>query len=141
MYSISLAILKSRQQTSYVPVPVWELPPLPAITIQGPTLAIPRPGCSQVPTTQHTVTVTDATFTSTITEAPPDGVVTVYYGEDGQLSTYGASTVYEVYIYTTTQEVDIIGSGVACGISWGKRTAVPAAIPASVMAIPTPTAA
>jgi hypothetical protein len=83
-----------------------------------------------------------ATYTSTITEGPADGVVTVYYGDDGQPSTWGVSTVYEVYIYTTTQAVDVVGSGVACGVSWGKRTAAPAVAPypATVMATATPVA-
>jgi len=72
--------------------------------------------------------VTEATYTSTVTDAP-DGVVTLYSGADGQVSTYGAETIYEVYIYTTTQSVDIVGSGVRCGISWGKRNAEPCPAP------------
>jgi len=126
--------------TSYIPYPTWDVPRWPGITIQGPILPIPRPGCSQVPTTSHTVTTTDATFTSTITDAPADGVLTVYYGDDGQLSTWGLSTFYEVYVYTTTQEVDVIGSGIACGISWGVKTVdAPQPGPASILAIATPT--
>jgi hypothetical protein len=33
---------------------------------------------------------------------------------DGQLYTYGASTIYEVYIYTTTQSIDLVGPGTEC---------------------------
>jgi hypothetical protein len=145
--------------TSYIPYPTWDVPRWPGITIQGPILPIPRvssqiihliqynaliillkPGCSQVPTTSHAITTTDATFTSTITEAPADGVLTVYYGDDNQLSTWGMSTFYEVYVYTTTQDVDIIGSGIACGISWGIKTVeAPQPGPASILAVATPT--
>lgn len=54
-----------------------------------------KSGCQQVETTIHTDTITEATYTSTITDAP-DGVVTVYSDIDGQEYTYGASTIYEV---------------------------------------------
>ena len=68
--------------------------------------------------------------------------MTVYYGDDGYQSTYGATTIYEVYIYTTTQSVDIVGTGVQCGVSWkkGKREAGPCPAPATTAAIAKPTA-
>jgi hypothetical protein len=104
--------------------------------------AIQQAGCSQVPTTDHTITTTDATFTSTITDGPADGTLTVYYGDDGRLSTWGMSTFYEVYVYTTTQDVDIVGSGIACGVQWAVKTAEgPQPGPASVLASATPTGA
>lgn len=73
----------------------------------------------------HTDTITEATYTSTITDAP-DGAVTVYQDVDGQEYTYGASTIYEVYIYTTTQSIDLVGQGLDCpdgtvvDNSWGE---------------------
>jgi hypothetical protein len=39
----------------------------------------------------------------------------VYIGLDGETSTDGASTIYEVYIYTTTQSIDIVGDSWQCG--------------------------
>jgi hypothetical protein len=49
-----------------------------------------------------------------MTEAP-DGKVTVYIDPvDSQTYTYGASTIFEVYIYTTTQNIDIVGQGQNC---------------------------
>jgi hypothetical protein len=56
-----------------------------------------------------------ATFTSTITEPPRDGTLTVYLDDDNMPWTYGAQTVYEVYVYTTTQGIDIVGEGYDCG--------------------------
>jgi hypothetical protein len=125
--------------TSYIAAPTWEVPFYPIITIAAPPIAQPdvssfplhfpksisnipqQPGCIVVPTTQHTVTETEATYTSTITEAP-DGVVTVYADQDGQQYTYGASTVYEVYVYTTTQSIDLVGDGLQCGGNGWKRS-------------------
>jgi hypothetical protein len=50
-----------------------------------------------------------------MTEAP-DGMVTVYVDPtDSQTYTYGASTIFEVYIYTTTQNIDVVGMGQNCG--------------------------
>jgi hypothetical protein len=49
-----------------------------------------------------------------MTEAP-NGMVTVYVDPaDQQTYTYGASTIFEVYIYTTTQNIDIVGQGQNC---------------------------
>lgn len=109
--------------TSYIPAPYWNDAPLwPVITIEGPTLEIPRPGCSQVPTTISSVITTEVTYTSTITEAPEDGPITVYIDEHGDPYTYGANTVYEIYVYTTTQEVEEIGLGFDCGLFKDKRS-------------------
>jgi hypothetical protein len=100
---------------------------------------ISQAGCSQVPTTGHTITTTEATYTSTITDAPANGILTVYTGDDGYQSTWGMSTFYEVYIYTTTQQVDLVGSGIACGVSWAVKTGeAEYAGPASVLAEATP---
>lgn len=121
--------------TSYIPTPTWEVPSYPIITIEAPPIAQPDPGCVVVPTTQHTVTETEATYTSTITEAP-NGAVTVYVDQDGQQYTYGASTIYEVYVYTTTQSIDLVGDGLQCG-AWkrrARRTASPLTAPAYVEA-------
>jgi hypothetical protein len=64
----------------------------------------------QVETTQQSTIVTEATYYSTITEVPSD-IVTIYVGINGETSTEGRSTIYEVYIYTTTQTVDYVGDG------------------------------
>jgi len=136
--------------TSYVPTPTWNnVPYYSTITLEGPTPQIPyapTPGCSDVPTTQHTDTITEATYTSTITEAP-DGVVTVYADTDGQQYTYGASTIFEVYIYTTTQSIDVIGTTIQCNAKNKRRratrtprTAAALAVPAYVEVTPTPVA-
>jgi hypothetical protein len=46
----------------------------------------------------------------------PNGVVTLYVDPaDSATYAYGASTIYEVYIYTTTQNMDVIGYGTQCG--------------------------
>lgn len=67
-------------------------------------------------------------------------MVTVYVDDQNQSYTYGASTIYEVYIYTTTQDIDIVGMGVQCPFKKRHaRTAAP--LPAVVMAQATPTAA
>jgi hypothetical protein len=88
--------------------------------------------------------VAEVTYTSTITDAP-DGMVTIYEAEDGSQFTYGASTIYEVYIYTTTQDIDLLGW--ACdGRNKMKRnirsprTVANHAYPAYVEATPTPAA-
>jgi hypothetical protein len=86
--------------------------------------------CYAIETTSHTVTVTEASYTSTMTEAP-EGMVTVYVDPaDSQTYTYGASTIFEVYVYTTTQNIDIVSPGQSC---------VGATFPA--LASPTPFAA
>jgi len=75
--------------------------------------------------------------------------LTVYLDDENMPYTYGAKTVYEVYIYTTTQGVDIVGSGYQCDQKRrlkNKRGAKPEPpreivhrrSPASVEAFPTP---
>lgn len=96
--------------------------------------------------------MTEATYTSTVTDAA-DGIVTLFSGTDGQISTYGANTIYEIYIYTTTQAVDIVGQTLDCGPGpapgspWNRKNATiarreplaaaPRNLPAAVIAIPT----
>jgi len=81
------------------------------------------------------------TYTSTITNAP-NGPITVVNGEDGKQYTYGAETVYQVFIYTTTQDIDLVGFVNQCNKM--KRSAtIPqptanAVGPAYVEAKPTP---
>jgi hypothetical protein len=85
--------------------------------------------------------VTEVTYTSTITNAPA-GAVTVVKGEDGVQYTYGAETVYKIFIYTTTQEIDLVSFSTQCNKK--KRSATfpqPTAKfvgPAYVEATPTP---
>jgi len=129
--------------TTYVPIlpiPTADIPYFPLITIQAPPIPAPSAGCSAVPTTQHTATITEATYTSTVTDAP-GGAVTLYSGSDGQISTYGANTIYEVYIYTTTQSVDVVGQGTQCGVSWNRLNSTNIekrkALPAAAAAVPT----
>lgn len=61
---------------------------------------------------------------------------------DGQLYTYGASTIYEVYIYTTTQSIDLVGPGTKClakrKMRRTPRTMAARAVPAFVEARATP---
>jgi hypothetical protein len=157
--------------TSYIPEPTWaDAPFYPIITIEAPQPVAPlepydvspstpipfrnpkltqkQPGCQAVETTMHSETITEATYTSTITDAP-DGAVTVYSDVDGQEYTYGASTIYEVYIYTTTQSIDLVGPGLECPAIKQKkmkkmrrtpRTMAARAMPAFVEARATPAA-
>jgi len=72
----------------------------------------------------------------------PQGVITVYVDPaDSSTYTYGASTIFEVYIYTTTQNIDVVGFGTECGGAAGFSPALtfvpidpyaayPAAVPA-----------
>jgi hypothetical protein len=78
--------------------------------------------------------VTEATYYSTITEAPSD-TVTVFVGVNGETSTEGLSTIYEVYIYTTTQTVDYVGDTWECGVDQFKKLVRETAI--SKVAFPT----
>ncbi|TID27279.1 hypothetical protein E6O75_ATG00046 [Venturia nashicola] len=107
--------------TFNLPKPTWaDIPFIPVVTVEAPPPVAPftpyDPGCRTVETTIHIDTTTEATFTSTITDAP-EGTVTVYQDKDGQEYTYGASTIYEVYIYTTTQSIDLVGIGLDCPFS------------------------
>jgi len=79
-------------------------------------------------------TETELTYTDTITQPPPDAVVTVFYDPDqDQYSTYWGDeieTVYEVIVFTTTTEVEVVSSAYSCGWNMGgdwkhKRTALP----------------
>ncbi|KAE9966262.1 hypothetical protein BLS_007119, partial [Venturia inaequalis] len=101
--------------TINIPKPTWpDIPLIPIVTIEAPPPFTPYdPGCRPTVTTKHTETTTEATYTSTITDAP-DGDVIVYQDSDGQEYTYGASTIYEIYIYTTVQSIDLIGPGFDC---------------------------
>jgi len=76
--------------------------------------------------------------------------LTVYLDDNNVPYTYGARTVYEVYIYTTTQGIDLIGQAYDCSKGgWveikdrrrAKRAArkiVHRRTPARVEAFPTP---
>jgi len=64
-----------------------------------------------------------------ITQPPPDAVVTVFYDPDyNQYSTYYGGeieTVYEIIVYTTTVQVDVISEYPYCGGRKHRRTAAP----------------
>ncbi|TLD19553.1 hypothetical protein E2P81_ATG07170 [Venturia nashicola] len=95
--------------TQYIATPAWPVPVIPVITIEAPPPIVPEVTWLRNNSNNHTYNYRNrATFTSTITEAP-EGLVTVYQDKDGLEYTYGAITVFEVYIYTTTQSVDVIG--------------------------------
>jgi len=104
---------------NFPPVVVnWPPINLPPIIVDLPGLAVPRFGCSYVPTTFWSEFQTEVSYTSTITQPPLDALITVYVDPDTQQSStdWGSDfeTVYEVYIYTTTAGVDVISSVTSC---------------------------
>src|ERR1700760_3549442 len=98
------------QPWSSLPAPV-----LPPVTVApfDPYVAAPAGGCAIVPITIPSVIQTTASYTQTITQPPPDAVVTVYVdpGSGGTSTDWGpVETVYEVIVYTTTATVPYVST-------------------------------
>lgn len=62
----------------------------------------------------NSICLVESTITSTKVEAP-GGVVTVYTGEDGRLSTMGLTTIFQVVVYLTTKEINVVATATNCG--------------------------
>jgi hypothetical protein len=80
-------------------------------------VAVPSPGCSFMPVTYPSVVETTAQYTQTVTQPPPDAVVTVFVDPGtGKTSTdWGpVETVFEVIVYTTTATVPYVSTTAAC---------------------------
>jgi hypothetical protein len=106
---------------AYLPAPI-----LPPITLSFGLPPLPNLGCQYYPVTYPSQIITDATYTDTITQPPIDAMITVYVdGYNGETSTdWGPlETVYEVYVYETTAQVDVVSTTTSCGLSWFKRSA------------------
>lgn len=96
--------------------------PAPSVSISLPVTPMSphRPndvlqsGCSVVNSTRTSYTVYEATSVNTITQTPP-GIITVYYDDEGRLSTLGMRTVYEVAVYQTALENNYVTAITQCG--------------------------
>jgi hypothetical protein len=64
--------------------------------------------------TRTSFTVYETTVVNTITR-PPMGIITVYYDDEGKLSTLGMRTVYEVAVYQTALESNYVTAVTECG--------------------------
>jgi hypothetical protein len=112
--------------SAYYPTytPPWaNLPPpyIPPVTVTVDLPALPSYGCNYVPVTYPSNIITTATYTDSITQPPPDAMITIYVDpNNGQTSTdWGpVETVYEVYVYETTATVDMVSTTTQCGTTW-----------------------
>ncbi|KAF2427251.1 hypothetical protein EJ08DRAFT_651530 [Tothia fuscella] len=102
---ITVTVTAKDTVTSYLPYPS-SLADRPGVNYTG-TLVSKGPICSVTNSTQTSFAVYDATSIKTITQTPA-GVITVYYDSNGQLSTLGLTTLYEVAVYQTAVENNLV---------------------------------
>lgn len=97
--------------------PAVPTPNVIIVTVPVPVDAPPVPtGCQLAPVTERSTTVQVSTYTSTVITDNPAATVTVVLGQDGKPTTYNPApqTVYQVYVYTTSQIAEFVKSLPTC---------------------------